>query len=67
MKIIKTLFYDDGYLGNTKIECNCGFEFEKKTAAVDDVIECPKCHRKGVIHSKLEVWIQCLDDYFTTQ
>lgn len=58
MKVIRTSFYDDGFLGDTQIECDCGFQFIKEDAMVDDEVECPICKKKGIIRSKVVVWVE---------
>lgn len=58
MKVVRTCYFDDGFLGDTEIKCDCGFEFERKEAAVDDEVECPKCKRKGTICAKVILWVR---------
>ncbi|MCL6578009.1 MAG: hypothetical protein K6T73_01300 [Candidatus Bathyarchaeota archaeon] len=58
MKIIHNQYYDDGYLGDVEVECDCGTPILKKTTGIDTLVECPECGRKGVLKGFAKVWIE---------
>ena len=58
------VYYEDDYLGEVRIVCNCGNEFTVERAIVDDIIECKQCKRRGVIHGSGHggVWIVSMEE-----
>ncbi len=58
MKIVKYQWLDERLVGGAKIECDCGFVFEKDTLDgdwdADTIVECPKCHKKEKFHVKIQ-------------
>jgi len=62
MELIYNQCYDDGYLGDIEVECDCRHIIFDTCRGDNSVVECPKCGRKGIIRSSVKIWMEELKE-----
>jgi hypothetical protein len=58
MKLIYNQCFDDEYLGDIEVLCDCGTINHYDCESVGDKIKCSHCGKEAIIKSELRIWLE---------